>query len=408
MAEASEPSGREQASTLKVLFSRNFGVFWVGNLISNSGTFLQSVAQAYFIWQLTHSNLMVGLGNFAFFIAVFVLGITGGALADRFDRRRLLMLTQVISFFATAILALLAATGHANVAIILFFALLLGVQAAFAIPAMQTLVPGLVRREELSEAVALNSLTFNLGRVVGPALGATILSALGIAWAFGLNSLSFLALIAALMIVRVSVTGRQVRTGKGFELVKEGFVYTWRHKRIRTFLITIAAISLTSDPVNTLSPAFSIRLFHRGAAGIGIISAAFGIGAVAATILLPFLTRAIAKHRLSSLGLIVFAFGMVSFGLSQSFITALIFLLIAGMGFLIAQTLFTSFVQWEVAEEYRGRVMALWSIAFLGSRPFASLFNGAVAEFIGLREAVLIAAIPVLIGIIFTWSVRET
>src|SRR5437588_159202 len=258
--EAPENEASEAAPQLSVvkalggslLRERNFRVFFVGQLISNSGTFLQSVAQAVLVQQLTHSSFMVGVATAAVFLPVLLLSLTGGSLADRFDRRRLLIATQVLAMVATGTLALLAAAGHASVPAVITVASLVGVQYAVAIPTSQALLPAFVEPRRLGEAIGLNSVTFNMARVIGPALS-TVLLAGGRYWlAFGVNSLSFLALIGALSMIRFS---RPTRSAAEAGSVREALAYAWRNPRIRMILAAVLTLALAVAPLTTLAPA---------------------------------------------------------------------------------------------------------------------------------------------------------
>src|SRR5919198_6326895 len=216
--EAPQTPGSEAAPELSVveppggslLRERNFRLFFGGQLISNSGTFLQSVAQAVLVRNLTHSSFMVGVATAAVFVPVLLLSLGGGSLADRFDRRRLLIATQVLAMAATGTLAVLAATGHATVAAVITVAALVGVQYPVAIPTMQALLPAMVEPRRLGEAIGWNSVTLNVGRVLGPVLSTVALATVGFAWAFGLNSLSFLAIIVALASMQLVRPARTV------------------------------------------------------------------------------------------------------------------------------------------------------------------------------------------------------
>src|SRR5919197_436734 len=216
--------------TGSLLRDRNFRLFFIGMLISNSGTFLQSVSQGVLVHDLTGRNFMVGVTQAAVFIPVLLLALQGGSLADRFDRRRLLISTQVLAMVATGTLAVLAATGHATVPAVIAVAALVGVQYAVAIPTMQALLPAMVEPRRLGEAIGWNSVTFNIGRVLGPVLSTVALATVGFAWAFGINALSFLAIIVARVSMRVP--GRQREMGESYS-VRDALRYAWDNRRIR-------------------------------------------------------------------------------------------------------------------------------------------------------------------------------
>src|SRR5919197_5150336 len=238
--------------TGSLLRDRNFRLFFIGMLISNSGTFLQSVSQGVLVHDLTGRDFMVRVTQAAAFIPVLLLALQGGSLADRFDRRRLLISTQVLAMVATGTLAVLAATGHATVPAVIAVAALVGVQYAVAIPTMQALLPAMVEPRRLGEAIGWNSVTFNVGRVLGPALSTVAIATVGFAWAFGLNSLSFLAIIVALMSMRLV---RPARATAERTSVRDVLRYAWRSPRIRMILLAVLVLALAIDPMITLAPA---------------------------------------------------------------------------------------------------------------------------------------------------------
>jgi MFS family permease len=388
-------ASRRPASTspLRVLSHRNFWPYFTGNLLSNCGTWFQNLAQAIFVYRLTGSTFLVGVVNFAQFAGVFVLAPWAGSAADRFDRRRLLIVTQVGAVFASGLLALLASAGLATTPVVIVMALFLGLTTAFAVPAMQALVPLLVERDELSAGIALNSLTFNLARAVGPVLAAIVIGQFGVATAFGLNALSYVALIAGLAMVHPSrqqpATAERPRLRDSIQLVR-------RDARLMALLGTIAALSLTVDPVTTLTPGFAKAIFHHSDSLAGFLVGAFGAGAVLAAVTVAG-RRADATRQLP-LTCLVLGAGILGFALSPTPGWAYLALAIAGVGYLMTNTIATTAVQLEVEDAQRGRIMALWSIAFLGLRPFGSLLDGGVAQTVGLRAGGVVMSVPIMVA----------
>jgi MFS family permease len=388
-----EPGERTSApvartSGWRVLRSPNFGPYFVGNLLSNCGSWFQNIAQAILVFRLTRSTFLVGVVNFAQFAGVFVLAPWAGRAADRYDRRRLLLVTQVVALAVALTMAALAKAEVASAAIVILLAAGLGLTIAFAIPALQALVPLLVGTTELPSAVALNALTFNLARAVGPVLAAVAIRELGIPWAFALNGLSFLALIVALLVIHPRpqhvAEGRSLRLRDSIALVRADH-------RLLALFVAVVAVSLTVDPINTLTPAFSTEVFLRADTVTGYLVGAFGLGAVVAV---RFVPKGELRLRTTAATLAVLAGGMCAFAFAGSVGLALAALFIAGIGYLTTVVGATTAIQLEVSDEHRGRVMALWSIAFLGLRPPASLVDGAIGHEIGLQPAVLVMAAP--------------
>lgn len=379
-----------------MVFKRNFFPYFAGNLLSNCGTWFQNLAQTLLIYRLTGSTLLVGVVNFSLFVGTFVLAPWSGSAADRFERRRLLVTTQAAAVAITAVLALLAANRLATTPVVIGMALLLGCTTAFSVPALQALVPLLVEPEELAGAVTLNSITFNLARAIGPLLGALVVARLGIAAAFGINSLSYITLIIGLAVIRPRPQSPRPtvrpRLSESIRLVRN-------NHRLFYFLLAVVSLSLTADPVNTLTPAFATRLFHRPDTLVGLLVGAFGTGSVVAALTIASRRNDPTRRVPRMLGLLGVA--MVCFAISPGVGFAVVTLFVGGFGFLAANTTATTSLQLEVDDSQRGRIMALWSVAFLGIRPIGSLLDGLVATAVGPRGAALVMAVPALLAAVF-------
>jgi MFS family permease len=395
-SEAAPEAPDAQKPRGSLLRERNFRLFFTGQLISNSGTFLQSVAQGVLVFKLTHRSFMVGVTQAAVFIPVMLLSLTGGSLADRFDRRRLLIASQVLAMVATGTLAIVVTTGHANVGIVIAVASLVGVQYAVAIPTSQALLPAFVEPRRLGEAIGLNSVTFNVARVIGPALSTALLAAAGFGLAFGLNSLSFLALIGALMLITFR---RPPRAHAESRSVRDALVYAWRRPRVRLLLLGALVLALAVDPLTTLAPAIASEVFHRPRSDAGLILAAFGFGSMSAAFLFVGLLRArsAVRYRLLPWLMALFGAGVIGFVWMPSFGVALVVLAIGGLGFLTSTTTLVTGLQEEVVESMRGRIMGIWTLCALGSRPLAALVDGVVADLAGPRIGVLVIAAPLVV-----------
>ena len=385
------PSHDKARSSVRVLAQRNFGPYFVGNFLSNAGTWFQSIAQSLLVYRLTGSSFMVGVVNFAQFAGVVVLSPWTGPAADRFDRKRLLIATQLGLSIVTAALAFLVMIGRGTVVVVVVQTLIYGFISAFAVPAMQAIIPGLVSREDLGAAVAMNSVTFNLARAIGPVAAAVVVARLGIAPAIWMDAVSYLLLVVALLLVHPK-TSKPPRseTRPSF---RESIRLVRRDKELLILLLAVAAVSISMDPVTTLTPQFAKQVFHRADTMSGALMGAFGAGAVLAS-LFPYRENRLGRMIAPMLGLMGGA--MLAFGLMPAFWAAAVCLAIAGFGYLAGQTRATALLQLAVDDEQRGRVMALWSVAFLGSRPLASLADGGLSKLVGVRAATLILAVPVV------------
>jgi MFS family permease len=375
---------------LRLIRHRNFGPYFVGNASSATGTWFQNLAASLFVYRQTHSPFLLGVLQFANFIPVLLLAPWAGSAADRFDRRRVVLISQVAATSLSAVLAALAWAGLARVWVVMACAVGLGIVSAFAAPASQALIGDLVPRAELQSAVALNSMTYNLARAVGPALAALSVRKLGIPASFAINSVSYLVLVAGVLVVRTAPRGRASRAETR---LRESLRLVRMEPRLLAFLLIVTAVGFASDPVNTEAPAFA-NAFGRPDTDAGYLIGAFGGGAVAAAFLLA--GRVTGSRRRMLATLVLLGTGIVAFSLTPWLPVGLGFLAVAGFGYLASNTSATSRLQLEVAEHQRGRIMALWSVAFLGLRPVASLADGAIAGAFGVRTAGVVLAMPAL------------
>jgi MFS family permease len=348
-------------NSLRLLRDRNFGPYLAGNLLSNCGTWFQNLAQSLLVYRLTKSTFMVGVVNFAQFIGMFALSPWSGSAADRFDRRRLLVVTQ---------LGAVAVTG-----------------------ALMALIPLLVTPDDLGPAVALNSVSFTLARGVGPLLGALVIHELGISAAFGLNAASYLALIGALAVIQPAP--QAPRPAQRPQL-RDTLRVLRDDTRLAALMAVVVAVSLSQDPVSTLTPGFAKQILHHPDVYSGVLIGAFGVGSAVAGFYLASRTTHSVRRLPYTCGLM--GVSMALFAVSPSLVTASVCLFFGGIGFLASNTTATTIVQLEVDDAQRGRVMALWSASFLGIRPFASLGDGGIAAAAGLRTAALVMAIPALVA----------
>ena len=388
MAAATGPS-----SAWRVFRMRNFGPYFVGNALSASGTWFQNLAASIFVYQETHSPLLLGVLNACQFGPVLLLAPWTGRVADAFDRRVLLICTQTTAAVISLTLALLVGLGEATTWLVIGFAGVLGVITALSNPAQMALVGSLVPRDTLAQAVALNSMTFNLARAIGPALAAVVIATAGIAPAFAVNSFSYLALVAALLVISPTPVRRVRRSS-----FRDSIGILRAKPRLAGYLAIVMVVGMTSDPVNTEAPAI-VHAFGYAPVWAGAVVGCFGLGAVIAAVATS--DRIGRSDRQLARSLVVFGTGILLMAISPWLPLALAFVVGAGFGYLSANAGATTQLQLGVVEEQRGRIMALWSVAFLGTRPFASLIDGVLAERVGVRVAAAVLATPVLLAAAF-------
>jgi MFS family permease len=362
----------------------------VGNAASASGTWFQNLAASILVFRLTHSPFLLGVLNFCQFVPVLVLSPWAGSIADRLDRKRLLLITQVAATALGGTLAVLAFDGRASEWVVIGFSGALGVTSAFAVPSQQALIAALVEEHDVPQAVALNSMTFNLARAIGPASAAGVIAAFGIPWAFALNSCSYLLLVVGLLLVHPREEERAERAA-----LRESFGLLRANPKLAVALLIVMTAGFGSDPVNTESPAFA-HAFGFSDTGAGAIVAFFGAGAVAAALLVA--GRVAGSRRRMAATLAALGSGILLFSITPWLPLAFVFLAVAGFGYLGSNTAATTRLVLGVSPSQRGRIMALWSIAFLGLRPVASLADGALAGAFGVRTAGVVLALPALLG----------
>jgi MFS family permease len=396
---------RGPAAAARLILHRNFGPYFIGNAASASGTWFQNLAASLYIFERTHSPFLLGVLQFGNFVPVLLLAPWGGSAADRFDRKRLLLVTQVVATTVSGALAALAWEGHVSVPLVMACAVCLGVCSAFSAPASQALIGDLVPRDDLQSAVALNSLTYNLARAVGPALAGLSVDKLGYAPSFAINAASYLLLVLGLTVV--TPRARQLAS-RGQARLRESFRIAREQPRLLAFLLIVTAVGFASDPVNTESPAFA-HAFGYGHNHLrlwsGVIVGAFGAGAITAALLLA--GRVAGSRRRMMITLCVLAAGVIGFSLSPSIWVGFGFLAVGGFGYLASNTSATSQLMLGVEDHQRGRIMALWSVAFLGLRPIASLTDGAIAGAFGVRAAGVVLTVPALAGAAAIYFLRS-
>jgi len=369
----------------RVATSRNFGPYFLGNAVSASGSWFQNLAASVLVFELTHSPFLLGVVSFCQYGPVLLLSPWAGRVADAYDRRKILLVTQPPAALLSALLAVVTWSGHATVGVVLAFSLALGTLTAFTNTAQMALVGSLVPREDLPQAVALNSVTFNVARVAGPLGAVAVIALLGTGAAFAVNSLSFVVLAVGVLLVHPAAVRRAGRTS-----IREGLAVLRVSPSLVASLAVVVTVSFATDPINTEGPALA-HAFEKSPLWAGAILGVFGAGAVSAGVLVG--ARHPSPRRMARL-LGLMGAGLVGLAVMPWFAAALALAAGAGFGYLGANAAATAQLQLGVDEWMRGRIMAIWSVAFLGIRPIASVIDGALAETLGVRAATVIMATP--------------
>jgi MFS family permease len=393
------PENRSRFHDLvRSLRHRNFQLFFSGQLISLIGTWMQNIAQAWLVYRLTGSSLLLGIVGFAGQIPIFLFAPIGGLAADRWNRHHVVIGTQVASMILAFILAALTLFHVVQVWEIVVLAALLGVVNAFDVPARQSFLIEMVVREDLMNAIALNSSMFNGARVIGPAIAGILVARIGEGWCFFANAVSYIAVIIGLLMMKLGPLRTASKDSSPFEHIAEGFRFVQRTKPILALVLLIGLVSLVAVPYSVLMPIFADRVVHSGAHGLGILMGATGIGA-----LLGALTLAI-RRGVQGLGRVVglsaggFGVSLILFAFSRSLWLSVALLVPVGYGVMLQMSSSNTLIQAMVPDELRGRAMAMYTMMFMGMAPVGSLFAGALADKIGAPWTVAIGGLGAIAG----------
>ncbi|MGO8983642.1 MAG: MFS transporter [Terriglobales bacterium] len=384
---------------MRALRHRNFQLFFSGQLISLIGTWMQTVAQAWLVYRMTKSALLLGSVGFASQIPVFLVAPFGGITADRVNRRRLVIATQIASMILAGILAWLTLTGRVHVWHIFVLAAMLGVVNAFDIPGRQSFLVDMVGKEDLMNAIALNSSMFNGARVIGPAIAGILVARIGEGWCFAANSISYIAVIAGLLLMHVHSVPR-VSKHSPIEDIIEGFRWASQTRIIRALLLLLGLISLVGMPYTVLMPIFADKILHGGARGLGILMGSTGVGALFGALTLAAKTGVKGLGRWVAFACGSFGVSLVFFSFSTHFWLSVAFLLPAGYSMMLQMACSNTLIQTMVPDQLRGRVMAVYSMMFMGMAPFGAFFGGALAHRIGAPITVATGGVACVIGAI--------
>jgi MFS family permease len=359
---------------------RDFRLMWAGAFTSSVGTWMQEVAQNWLILTMTGSAFLLGLDAFLGDAPYMAFSLFGGVLADRMDRRRILLGSQFVQMGSATLLVILVLTGAVHVWMILVLSFVVGCAQSFGGPAYQALVPTLVDRSELPNAIALNSIQFNLARVIGPVLAGVAFYRLGAAGCFGLNALSFLAPIAALLLLRRGGFAAAPSTEGVFASLKRGLTAVRDARALRGLIVLSFVGSFCAMPLVTFLPVFARNVFHRDARGYSVLLAAFGIGAIVGAFGVAAFGNVRRKGVLAVAMQMFFGALMAGFALSKTPLVSYVLLGFAGAALMVVFALFMTLVQSHVEDNLRGRVVSVYSLAFRGAMPLGNLAAGALAS----------------------------
>jgi predicted MFS family arabinose efflux permease len=384
----------------RALGSADFRLIFFGSFLSNVGTWLQRVAQSWLIFEMSNSAFLLGLDAFASDIPLLLFSLFGGVAADRFNRRKLLAWTQALQLLLAAILALLAFSQTIRVWHIISISFLFGCVQAVSVPTYMSFMPGLVKGEDLSSALALNSIQFNLSRIIGPAIAGYFLIRQGAGFCFLLNSLSFLAVIASLFWMK-KASPSQRREISLKESMMQGAHFVRHHKLLQYYLISVFAFSFCASPLVTLLPLFARDILQSGATGFSQLLSFFGIGAIVGAFWVAGAENLKRKIDLVIATVSLFVVCAFAFGLSRGLLVSSMIALVAGGAIIAANVMLNTMVQHESPEALRGRIMSMYGLAFRGGMPLGNLLAGAIAQRYGGPAAVHVQGILMLLYTVF-------
>ncbi|ABF41381.1 major facilitator superfamily (MFS) transporter [Candidatus Koribacter versatilis Ellin345] len=386
---------------LPALKVRNFQLFFAGQLISLIGTWMDNVAEAWLIYRLTGSSLKLGTVGFCSQIPVFLFAPLGGIVADRYNRHKIIIATQATSMVLAGILAILTLTHRVQVWHVFLLAALMGVVNAFDIPARQAFLSDMVGRENLMNAIALNSSMFNGARIVGPAVAGILVASIGEGWCFGANSLSYIAVITGLLMMKLNLPVR-IASGKSpLQDIVEGFQFVKEAAPIRTLLLLLGLVSLVGMPYSVLMPIFADHILHGGARGLGILMGATGVGALGGALTLALKNGLKGISRIISYCAFGFGTSLILFSFSRWFWLSAALLIPVGYSMMVQMASSNTLLQSMTPDRLRGRVLAVYSMMFMGMAPFGALFAGAIAERIGAPWTVAVGGVACICGGLF-------
>ncbi|MCJ7778280.1 MAG: MFS transporter [Sedimentisphaerales bacterium] len=391
-------SGTKLPSVLRALRHKNYQLFFGGQLISLIGTWMQSVAQSWLVYKLTGSAVMLGFVGFSGQIPVFLLASIGGAFADRHRRHRILIVTQTTAMLLAFVLAALTLTNRVQVWHVFVIASLLGVTNALDMPTRQAFVVDMVGRDDIVNAIALNSSIVNGARIIGPAIAGVLITTIGEGWCFFANAVSYIAVIVGLLLMRIKVHRRVPQPGSTFASIVEGFKYAWHTKPVRALLLLLGLVSLIGVPYAVLMPIFADRILGHGARGLGILMGASGVGALVGALSLASRQDTRGLVRWTAFSAASFGASLILFSLSRSFWLSVVLLLPVGFSMIVQMASSNTLIQAMVPDKLRGRVMAVYSMMFMGMATFGALLAGAVAQRLGAPTTVAIGGAVCLVG----------
>lgn len=404
-ADRPRASGRDYSHAWRALRHRNFRLFFGGQTISLVGTWMTRIATAWLVYRLTNSALLLGTVSFAGQIPSFFLAPFAGVMVDRHDRRRVLVWTQTLAMVQSLLLAVLTLTHRINITEILILSVFQGLINAFDMPGRQSFMVQMVEdRNDLSNAIAINSSMVNVARLLGPSLAGLVIAVSSEGWCFLVDGVSYIAVIVSLLMMQLPAAAVRRAAASMFEQMREGWSYVSTFIPVRTILILFALLSLMGMPYMVLMPIFAAHVLHGGPHTLGFLMGAAGAGALISAFSLVLRRSVRGLTRMIPVAAILFGSGLFLFGLSRWLWLSLLLMLLVGFGMLQGMTVSNTIIQTLVPEDRRGRVMSYYTAAFMGMAPFGSLLAGTLASWIGAPRTVMLTGSCCIGGGLWFWT----
>jgi predicted MFS family arabinose efflux permease len=361
--------------TFKAFHYPGFRLMWAGACVSSIGTWMQSTAQNWLVLEISGSAFFLGLDAFLGQIPIFLLSLVGGVIADRYDRRMLLICSQLVQMVCAFTLAALFAFGTVQIWHILTLSFIVGLAQAFGGPAYQALVPSLVAKEDLPNAIALNSIQFNLARVLGPMIGALVLNSLGRTWCFSLNGISYIAVIITLLMVKPQYVPSN-RGGSILDGIKQGISFVRKQGAMESLIVLAFLMTAFTIPLVTFLPVVTREQLLRGPETYSMLLTVSGVGSICGALMVASASQMKRKGHAALLTIVLLGLTIVGFSLSKSLPLTILLVFLSGVFLIVVFALISSLVQLITPDDLRGRVMSVYNVAFRGGMPFGSLATG--------------------------------
>lgn len=394
------------AYTFRALKYRNFRLFFMGQGVSLIGTWMQQTAMGWLVYRMTKSAILLGSVEFFGTIPTFLLTPFAGVLADRWNRHKMVIVVQTLAMIQAFALAILVLLGHIQVWHIIALSLVLGLINTFDIPIRQAFVMDMLeKKEDIGNAIAINSSMFNGARIIGPSIAGVLIALVGEGWCFLLNGVSFLAVIVALFAMKVQRAQKPPSQQHVFQEIVQGFSYTFRSVPIRSILLLLGLISLVGMPYAVLMPVMVRNVLHGDSRVLGLLMASIGIGALTGAYFLASRESVRGLEKIIALGCFIFSVGLISFSFSRWLPVSMIILVLGGFGIMIHMASTNTLIQTLSDDDKRGRVLSYYTLAFRGTGPFGAFIAGALTDKIGAPHTILIGGMCCLMGaIVYVWK----